>query len=298
MRIHRQRQRGPFSPVLKVILIFVLVVGISLSLAWVWHTTEQSSIAAREQQEQSQAAEPHTASSPQEGPPPQEAVVPVEASTEEEPQKPETGGAVPESAAVENSYFDDAIFFGDSISTGIPLYHVADNAVVIAMTGINTDSVNTKKCIDIGAEERVTFLEAARQYGNRKKVYIMLGGNGLDLELESYIGGYKVFIDSVKEQYPDAVIYLQSITPVVSGYVNEIVPEIDNDLINERNQAIMELAKRENIYYLDVASALKNEQGALPDAASPTDGMHFTPEYYHKWFDYLKRHTVAMEGKK
>ena len=47
------------------------------------------------------------------------------------------------------------------------------------------------------------------------------------------------------------------------------------------------------VYYLNVAECMKDENGMLPDEASPADGMHFGPDYYSKWFEYLKRHTVA-----
>lgn len=200
---------------------------------------------------------------------------------------------VPASDPVDSSYFDDAIFIGDSISTGIPLYHIADNAAVVAVTGINPDNINYKKCVDIGEEERVTVLEAAATHGARSKVYIMLGDNGIGYEKQSFISSYRLFVDSVKKLYPDAVIYLQSMTPVVEGYVNQFDPTMNNDKIDEYNRAIMELAEQESVYYLDVGSALKNKNGALPDEASPVDGLHFSAEYYQKWFDYLKTHTVS-----
>ena len=39
---------------------------------------------------------------------------------------------------------------------------------------------------------------------------------------------------------------------------------------------------------------MKDENGMLPDEASPADGMHFGPDYYTKWFEYLKTHTVEQ----
>jgi len=54
--------------------------------------------------------------------------------------------------------------------------------------------------------------------------------------------------------------------------------------------------KEKQVYYLNVAECMKDENGMLPDAASPADGMHFGPEYYNKWFDYLKQHTVSVPG--
>ena len=39
---------------------------------------------------------------------------------------------------------------------------------------------------------------------------------------------------------------------------------------------------------------MKDENGMLTDEASPADVMHFGPDYYTKWFEYLKTHTVEQ----
>jgi lysophospholipase L1-like esterase len=198
--------------------------------------------------------------------------------------------ALEESEPVSASYFDDAIFFGDSISTGIPLYNVMPNAKVIAFTGIATVNALTSECIDTDSG-RKTMLDAALAYGDKKKVYIMLGGNGLGYDEETFIAGYREFVDGVKAQYPKATIYIQSMTPV-TDYAYLTYPSVSNELIENYNIAIHDMAKEKGVVYLDVAEALMNDAGKLPETASPVDGMHFTPEYYAKWFAYLRNHAI------
>ena len=208
--------------------------------------------------------------------------------------RPEYSYALPQTPTkAPKSYFDDVLFFGDSLSVGIPLYHVMDNAAVIAFQGINPININTKETVDINGDgNRMTMLDAATAlYPDRDKIYIMLGGNGLDLDEESFIGGYKTFLQSVKAAYPKAKIFLQTITPVTDN-AHIVYPSVSNEKINRYNLAIMALAQEENVYFVDVAAALMNDEGKLPLEASPADGMHLGGEYYHKWFDYLMYHTV------
>ena len=208
--------------------------------------------------------------------------------------RPEYSYALPQNPKkVTKSYFDDALFFGDSLSVGIPLYHVMDNTAVIAFQGINPININTKEAVDVkGDGNRVTMLNAAKaQYPDRKKVYIMLGGNGLDLDEESFISGYKTFLQSVKQAYPGAKIFIQTMTPVTDN-AHLVYPSVSNEKIDRYNLAIMALAQEEKVYFVDVAAALMNAEGKLPLEASPADGMHIGGEYYHKWFDYLMSHTV------
>lgn len=201
-------------------------------------------------------------------------------------------GAVAGSEAVEDSYFDDAIFFGDSISTGIPLYKSMPGAQVVAYTGVDMGNALTGAVIDVDGE-RMTLLEAAKQYGNKGKVYILLGGNSLGLSKEDFVGCYREFVLAVREQYPDAVIYLQSMTPVTeSETCQELYPHTTNARLDEYNLAIYELSQDLGVSFVDVASALMTSEGKLPEEASPVDGMHFGAVYYLKWADYLKTHTV------
>lgn len=201
---------------------------------------------------------------------------------------------VPQSEKVANAYFDDAIFFGDSVSTGIPLYQVMKNAKVVAYTGINTVNINTKEVIKTQTGT-VTILEAAKQYGDMGKVYVMLGANGLDFDNATFIDGYRTFLKSVKAQYPAATIYVQSMLPITQE-AYKTYPSLNNEKMEAYNLEIMALAKELGVNYLDVASALMDENGELPMDASPLDGVHITAEYYAKWFNYLKTHTT--EGSK
>ena len=54
------------------------------------------------------------------------------------------------------------------------------------------------------------------------------------------------------------------------------------------------LAKEKELYLVDTYSTpgFTDEEGYLPDEASPVDGVHFGAAYYNKWIDYLRTHTV------
>jgi lysophospholipase L1-like esterase len=206
-------------------------------------------------------------------------------------------GALAYSEPVDYAYFEDAIFFGDSISTGIPLYMKTPipDVAVIAAQGVSPEGANSAAVIDSGGT-RVTFLEAAKAKGERGKVYVMLGANALDLALEPFIDGYRDFIAALKGQYPAAQIYIQSMLPVTRNvsatYPN---PNINNTRISEYNDAIRELALESNVHFVDVAQCMEDAEGYLPDEGSPFDGMHLTPEYYIKWFDYLRSHASIIK---
>ena len=205
------------------------------------------------------------------------------------------GQPISETPQVDDSYFDDAMFVGDSITTGIELYGVMPNATVVASTGINPNTIITTPDIELADGSSVTILQAMSAY-HPKKIYIMLGSNGVEfIGKETMMELYGEFIDAVKAQHPDSIIYLQSILPVTQAK-EAASPELSNDKIDEYNTAIMELAGEKEAYYLNVAESFKDETGALPDEASPNDGMHFGVSHYEIWMDYLKCHAVEISS--
>lgn len=275
MRVNRRRKKNPFVPILLWLLVALLV---ALIIAAVWQVSAEGSSNASSSAPQSVA---------ELSPAPAEV---ASSSAPPEPEPPVFEGAVPESERVQGSYFDDAVFVGDSITTGIELYGVMKSTNVIAETGANLLSVYTREAIKQEDGTRITIIDALakKQY---KKVYVMLGGNEVrDEEKSSFVKRYGKLIDSVKELQPDAVCYIQSILPVTK--VNNY--KMDNARIDEFNEALMALCAEKKVYYLNVAESMKDESGMLPDEASPADGMHFTPAYYNKWFEYLKTHTVPQ----
>ena len=204
---------------------------------------------------------------------------------------PELASTVPESERADSSYFDDAAFVGDSITNGIKSYGLMNNTTVIANTGLNPSTILTDAKINMGG----TYVTALEALGMTQpaKIYVMQGSNGIAwFDLETFVDLYAQLIDSILEQHPDSVVYVQSILPVTQSY-SDADNDISNAKIRQYDEAIRQMAIEKGVHYLNVAEALSDETGALPEEASPLDGMHFGPTYYNKWFDYLKTHVAS-----
>lgn len=196
-------------------------------------------------------------------------------------------GVVPESEKVLSGYFSDAVFIGDSITEGIKLYGIMSEATVYSYTGLGLDNIYTKDVVKTQDGNTIPIMDAVRT-SDANKFYILIGVNSIAYSKESFVQKYAAVVKSIKEFHPDAIIYVQSITPVATNNSYNL----NNKTINEYNEALIEMVKEVGVYYLDIHSALADENGVLPENAT-TDGLHFGPTYYQKWFDYLKTHTVS-----
>lgn len=197
---------------------------------------------------------------------------------------------VPASGAVEDSYFDDAVFIGDSRTEGLILNTGLYNAATYAYKGLMVDTVFTKPFINQNGG-KVSVMDALPSV-QFSKVYIMLGINETGwVYSQIFQQKYGELIDAVRAVNPDAVIYIQEIMPV-SAQVSSTHSYITNEKIQEYNGLLRELAADKQVYFLDTGAAVAGGDGALPEDAA-ADGIHLVKAYCEKWLDYLKTHTAS-----
>ena len=199
---------------------------------------------------------------------------------------------VPEAPKVDSTWFDGAVFIGDSRTEGLILNTGLNNAIEYTHKGLMVDTVFTKPAVNIDGT-KVTVMDALKTT-QFDKVYIMLGINETGWPYKDvFINKYGKVIDAVKEINPGAQIYVQQILPV-SKEVSGTHSYIKNEKIAEYNALIQEMAAEKQVYFVAAAEAVAGEDGTLPEDAA-TDGIHLKKEYCIKWLDYLETHTVQAE---
>lgn len=196
----------------------------------------------------------------------------------------------PPKAAVDESYFDDAVFIGDSRTQGFIYYNGLVNAISYVDKGLNVDTALNKQVIKLN-DSYYTVPEALKAGKSFKKVYIMLGINELGwVYSDIFIEKYSMLIDKIKEVNPDAVIYVQSILPVTEEKSNS--DEIYNmEKINGYNTLIKAMAEEKGLKFLNVSESVADENGFLPKEAA-SDGIHLKKSYCALWLEYLKNNVV------
>ena len=199
---------------------------------------------------------------------------------------------VPEAPKVDSTWFDGAVFIGDSRTEGLILNTGLNNVIEYTHKGLMVDTVFTKPAVNIDGT-KVTVMDALKTT-QFDKVYIMLGINETGWPYKDvFINKYGKVIDAVKEINPGAQIYVQQILPV-SKEVSGTHSYIKNEKIAEYNALIQEMAAEKQVYFVAAAEAVAGEDGTLPEDAA-TDGIHLKKEYCIKWLDYLETHTVQAE---
>lgn len=213
----------------------------------------------------------------------------------ESPEEPEPLPCpLPETEAVEDTYFDGAVFLGDSRTEGLFLYSGLKTGHFYTAVGATVESVFSKKNFETENGEKVPLLDAVAEQ-DCDKIYIMLGINELGwTKTKTFHDQYAKLVDRVREDHPEAKIVLQSIPPV-SAKQEAKKTYVNNARIAEYNQVIQTLAEEKECYFLDVAACLTGGDGLLPKDLN-FDGIHLNPAGCRVWLNYLRTHSLEGEA--
>lgn len=192
-------------------------------------------------------------------------------------------------AAVEDTYFADAVFVGDSRTEGFHLYSGLKEGQYLYSVGATVESVFSQATQKTAAG-KVPILDALANM-ECSKIYLMLGVNELGWNSsQTFRDQYAKVIDRVQADHPDATVVIQSILPV-SQVQEDKKTYVNNARIREYNTLLEALAEEKGCVYLDVASAVSDETGCLRSDWN-FDGVHLNTAGCKAWLQYLKEHPV------
>lgn len=200
-------------------------------------------------------------------------------------------GFIPESSPVEDTYFSDAVFLGDSRTDGFRLYSGLEQGTYLCATGATVESVFTKPVK--GPSDEMPLLDMLAEL-ECSKIYVMLGVNELGW------AGTDIFrkqsaelIQRLQADHPEAKIIIQSILPVTKSQETKGT-YVNNKRIAAYNEVWQTLAQEMNVSYLNVAEAIVCEDGFLQEKLT-YDGVHLNRAGCQVWLDYLRTHPISVK---
>ncbi len=204
--------------------------------------------------------------------PPPETTVPKE--TEPIPTEP---------IMVEESWFDDALFIGNSLGVGLRDYASLGDADYFCLIGMNLfNTWENWVYVDGYGTVQLKNLLASNQYG---KIYIHMGTNECGYDPQMVLDAYQELIDHIREYQPDTPIVVHG-TITFGRYKQKQYRYMVPETITVLNEHLATLAEQENIYFIDFNPEIVDEEGYLPYSWSQ-DGCHPTAEGYRQWAQWI-----------
>ena len=200
--------------------------------------------------------------------------------------------SVKEFVRVDDDYFNDALFIGDSRIVGLadyvePLYSRADFYVKRAMTIYHIKDGKAVATIN-GEQKDVWQVLSEKQYG---KIYISVGINEIGTGTPEYYGNaFAEVVRRIREAQPDAYIFIISIMHVTTNKSNND-KLYNNPNINARNEVLIPLADQIRTFYIDVNEAVDDEYGGMRADIS-YDEVHLLGSCNELFHEFLLDHGV------
>lgn len=212
----------------------------------------------------------------------------TEAPFDESAKAPEQQGnasitnPVPQSEAVDLSYLESCCLITDST-----LIKMADHTSLKDVIG--SEQLGAAVCNEQKVESTYGTVTVYQTMQLKKptNLYIMLGSDIGVSSIDDMITAYTTLVNSLHNYLPDTKIYIMQLPPV---YING--ETLNNDLVNQYNSRLIDLAKNVGVYCIDTNTALKSAEGNLSEEYWNSDAGELNESAYNMISDYIRTHTA------
>jgi hypothetical protein len=180
------------------------------------------------------------------------------------------------------SYFDDALFIGDSRTVGIQEYGTFTNSDFFCSIGMMASNIDSQ---NINGQTFDQLIDS-KQYG---KVYVMLGINEVGNDFQFTLTKYRAIIEKLKAHQTNATIYIQANLHITTSR-SSTDRIYNNTKLNDLNARIKAMCDGVKIVYMDVNPIFDDATGGLSwDYAY--DDFHLKSKYYDVWVDWILKNS-------
>lgn len=202
------------------------------------------------------------------------------------------GTYLEETADAGESYFDDIVFCGDSLTYALGLdsrFFKDQNVVAWGGLGVYDYLDYNSHAVYNRSDEIMSSLEWLVRL-NPRVMYIMLGTNGIMIwSNEKHIMFYENMLDRIKEALPSTQLVLVGIPAWGASRNTET---FNGKKVDNFNMLLLELAKKKGAYYLNFGQATRDENGNIREELVLGDGVHWQNECKYLYLEYIRTHAI------
>lgn len=164
------------------------------------------------------------------------------------------------------SFYDNAVFLGDTVANGISYYNFLSGNKIISDINLTID----------------------KAYGNLdqlaqtspQKVFLMIGINDLNhgsKSVDSIFDSYSSLVNQIKAKLPNANIYVVSVMPISQSLESKTyIRKANIDALNNKLKTLISVP---GVNFLDLAPAFQTESGYINDNVTG-NGLSINYDYY------------------
>lgn len=193
-------------------------------------------------------------------------------------------------------FFDGALFSGDSVMSHfywkVPYY---DKETFGGSTFIAAPNYSLRAALDVDSELHPMYKgESIPIWENMKivepsRIFLFFGLNDIGITgVDKFIENYGAILQKIREVDPQVKVYIISMTPMRADSETKW---LNNANISKANAGIQHFCEENGVGYIDVATMLQDETGALNPDYSDGTNVHLTKAAYLLWKEVLVQYA-------
>lgn len=205
-----------------------------------------------------------------------------------------------------DSYFDDALLIGDSLTEMLSGYvrgrRETEPGLLGSVQMFGVKGMNVKiACQDLASPgdrtyryrgKAVSITELINACGP-KRVFIMLGVNDVaDRPFETVSGQFAQLIDAIREKCPDTEIVMMGVLPITRQYCR--MKGVEIAYFNSFNEVLSDVCAEHGVSFLDFSKELMDANGYLDPALSCDEQFHLSRAGEDIWIHALRRYAAQQ----
>ncbi len=198
----------------------------------------------------------------------------------------------PSQDAVDASFFDDAVFVGDSVTLKLSYYAPSSGELGKAQFLVRGNYGVTNAVYDyllMPYHGKEMNLQEAVAATGANKVFLMMGMNDIALYgIDKTMERWEILINRIREKSPGIQVYIQSMTPI---YTDGQVGSLTNENTDRYNERLQSFAQANGYKYIDVNKYMKDGTGGLAEDYCSDSYVHVTDAGAAAWIRVLRAYT-------
>ena len=196
---------------------------------------------------------------------------------------------------VDDSYFEDVCFIGDSRTKGLLEYSILPKWHGYYKVGSTAAAACVEREYTIDGEYYTNILNIIESV-DYDVFYVGYGTNELGYgDAAKFIEELKVVIDKIKECHPNAIIYVENVLPMGS-YYSEHNSSFSNSRALTYNEALKRMCQEYgDLIYLDIASCMRDPETGAAINEYIGDGLHYTPDGCKEIMKFIRGAVVEKK---
>lgn len=204
-----------------------------------------------------------------------------------------------------DTFFEDAIFVGDSVTVGLSNYYSHLKGRVFTDTTQFLAQVGCSAKMCVSSNPTVKYQKYMPDYGGRlckvedgialsgaKKVFIDYGLNDLTgCTPDEFLKNFSTLISRIQEKNPDVQIYVISTTYVVDDAQTGL---LTNKNIRKSNENIKEYCRENGFGFINIADYIADGNGGLNTKYSSDQYVHQNMKSYEVWVKVLRHYAYLQ----